>query len=170
MSYVLWTRNGREENTRQMIHMYVDPALYSRCVIPYKLKRHYFGGSSKLVKLKLFPSYLFIETNNINEFINQIKWFPDFNVVLPSNDLYCPLQQHEEVMLFKFLDDHDIIDISKGRIENGKVHITDGPLVGQEDFIKKIKPRQGVAILEMNIFHRTTEVSLGLEIMGQTLK
>ena len=165
MWYVLWTNTGREENTRQMIHSNVDPALYTRCMIPYKLKRHYFGGSSKLVKLILFPSYVFIETDSIKEFVNNIKWFPGFNVILHTDDIYCPLHKHEEVLLLRLLNDHDVIDISEGYMEGEKVHITAGPLTGQEGFIKKVKPRQGVAILEMNIFNRTTEVSLGLELI-----
>ena len=165
MYYVLWTNTGREEKTRQMIHTYADPALYSRCLIPYRVKRHYYGGSSKLVKLILFPSYIFIESDNIKEFVNNIKWFPGFNVVLHMDDIYCPLQKHEETLLFKLINDHEIIDVSKGYMEGDKVFITDGPLVGQEGFIKKVKPRQGIAIIEMNIFNRTTEVSLGLEII-----
>ena len=167
MYYVLWTNTGREENTRQMIHQYADSSLYSRCMIPYRLKRHYYHGSSKLVKIILFPSYLFIETDTIKEFVNNIKWFPGFNVVLHTDDLYCPLQKHEEVLLHKLLNDHEVIDISEGFMEGDKVHITAGPLLGQEGAIKKVKRRQGVAILEMNIFNRITEVSLGLDLISK---
>ena len=167
MYYVLWTNTGGEEKTRQMIHSYADPELYTRCVIPYRLKRHYFGHSSKLMKILLFPSYLFIETDHIKEFVNNIKWFPGFNVILHMDDLYCPLQKHEEQLLLRLLDDHEIIDISEGFMEGDKVHITSGPLLGQEGNIKKIKRRQGVAILEMNIFNRITEVSVGLDLLGE---
>ena len=165
MWYVLWTSTGREENTRQMIKTYADPALYSRCMIPYRLKRHYYKGSSRIVKLILFPSYVFVETDNIEEFVNNIKWFPGFNVVLHTEDMYSPLYKHEELLLLKLVNDHDIIDISEGFMEGDKVRITSGPLVGQEGSIKKVKPRQGVAILEMNIFNRITEVALGLELI-----
>ena len=75
MWYVLWTSTGREENTRQMISTYADPALYSRCAIPYRLKRHYYKGKSHLQKLILFPSYVFVESDNIKEFVDNIKWF-----------------------------------------------------------------------------------------------
>ena len=64
-----------------------------------------------------------------------------------------------------FLNDEDIIDISEGYMEGDKIHITAGPLLGQEGFIKKVKPRQGIAILEMNIFNRTTEVYLGMDLI-----
>ena len=71
------------------------------------------------------------------------------------------------MLLNKLLNDHDIIDISEGYMEGDKVHITAGPLFGQEGLIKKVKPRQGIAVLEMNIFNRTTEVYLGLELISK---
>ena len=59
MYYVLWTNTGQEEKTRQMIYQYADPALYSRIAIPYRLKRHYYNRKSRIVKLILFPSYIY---------------------------------------------------------------------------------------------------------------
>ena len=165
MWYVLWTSTGREENIRQKIYDYADPALYSRCAIPYRLKRHYFKGKSHIAKLILFPSYVFIETDTIKEFADNIKWFPGFNVVLHTDDLYCPIYKHEEQLLMNLMKDSEVIDISEGYMEGDQVHITSGPLLGQEGIIKKVKPRQGVAVIEMNIFNRTTEVSLGLELI-----
>ena len=150
-----------------MIYEFADPALYTRCLIPYRLKRHYFGGGSRLVKLILFPSYIFIETDRIKEFVNNIKWFPGFNVVLHMDDLYCPVYKHEEQLILKLIDDHGIIDISEGYMEGDTVRVTSGPLVGMEGSIKRIKRRQGAAILEMNIFNRKTEVSLGLELISK---
>ncbi|MBQ6519616.1 MAG: antiterminator LoaP [Anaerolineaceae bacterium] len=167
MFYVLWTNTGQEEKMRQMIYEFADPALYTRCLIPYRLKRHYYKGKSHLVKLILFPSYLFIETDHIKEFVNNIKWFPGLNVVLHIDDLYCPVYKHEETLLLKLVNDRDIIDISEGYIEGDTVKVTSGPLVGQEGNIKRIKRRQGAAILEMNIFNRKTEVSLGLELISK---
>lgn len=165
MWYVLWTNTGSEEKTRQMIYQYADSSLYSRVAIPYRLKRHYYKSKSQLVKLILFPSYIFIETDHIKEFVNNIKWFPGFNVVLHIDDLYCPIYKHEETLLLKLMQDHDIIDISEGYMEGDKVHITSGPLVGLEGNIVRVNRRKGVAIIEMNIFNRVTEVSLGLELI-----
>ena len=167
MYYVLWTNTGNEEKTRQMIYDFADPALYTRCLIPYKLKRHYLGSTSRLVKIILFPSYIFIETDHIKEFVNNINWFPGFKVVLHMDDLYCPLYKHEEQLILRLINDHDIIDISTGYMEGDKVKVISGPLLGQEGNIKKVKRRQGVAILEMNIFNRVTEVSLGLDLIAK---
>ena len=167
MWYVLWTNTGNEEKTRQMIYKYADNTLYSKIAIPYRLKRHWHNRQSRLVKLLLFPSYLFIESEKIQELVDDIKWFPGLNVVLHTEDMYCPLYKHEEKLLLDLLDEHEIIDISEGYMEGDQVKITKGPLVGKEGLIKRIKRRQGVAIVEMNIFNRVTEVSLGLDLIGK---
>ena len=167
MYYVLWTSTGREEKTRQMINEYADPALFTRCLIPYRLKRHYYKGKSHIAKLILFPSYVFIETDHIKELVNDIKWFPGFNVVLHMDDLYCPLYKHEEQLILRLINDHGVIDMSEGYMEGDRVRIVSGPLLGMEGAIKRIKPRQGAAILEMNIFNRITEVSVGLELVSK---
>lgn len=167
MYYVLWTSTGKEEKTRQMISDFADPSLYFRCLIPYRLKRHYYKGKSYIAKLILFPSYVFIETDHIKELVNDIKWFPGFNVVLHVDDLYCPVYKHEEQLLTKLVDARGIIDISEGFMEGDQIRITSGPLVGQEGNILRINRRKGVAILRMNIFNRVTQVSLGLELISK---
>ena len=165
MWYVLWTNTGREEKTRQMIYTYADPALYTRCAIPYRLKRHYFKGKSYIAKLILFPSYVFIETDHIKELVNDIKWFPGFNVVLHMDDIYCPIYKHEEFFLTQLINEKDLIEISEGYMEGDRVHVISGPLLGREGQIKKVSARNGIAILEITLFHRKAEVRLGLDLI-----
>ena len=167
MWYVLWTNTGNEEKTRQMIYEYANTNLYSKIAIPYRLKRHWHNGKSRIVKMLLFPSYLFIESENIIDLVDNIKWFPGFNVVLHTYDMYCPLYKHEEKLLLDLLNEHEVIDISEGYMEGDQVKITKGPLLGKEGLIKRIRRRQGIAIIEMNIFNRVTEVSLGLDLISK---
>ena len=82
------------------------------------------------------------------------------------DDIYCPLHKHEEQLILKLIDNHDIIDISTGYMEGDQVKVISGPLVGMEGNIKRIKRRQGAAIIEMNIFNRLTEVSVGLDLLS----
>lgn len=168
MWYVLWTMTGKEEAARQMIREHVDASLYTRCAVPYRLKRHYHGGKSEIVKMILFPSYVFVETDRIEDFVLSIQWFPGLNIILHTDDFYCPIYKHEEYFLTKLINDHDVIDISEGYMVGDRVHVTSGPLVGQEGNIKKIIRRNSVAILEINLFGRRTEVRMGLDIIEKS--
>ena len=167
MYYVLWTATGNEEKTRQMIRSHVDPAYYSRVAIPYRKKRYFSGGKSSVVKEIIFPSYIFIQSEDIEGFVQQLGRFPGFKVVLHTEDVYSPIYRHEEYILTKLLNNEDIIDISEGYTVGEKIVVTKGPLLGFEGQIKKVIRRRGLAVLEMNIFNRPTEVRLGLELIKE---
>ena len=163
MWYVLWTTEGNEENTRQMIDAHVDHSLFTRCVVPYRKKREFFGSRSVIVQKLLFPSYVFIETDRVNEFAERLQWYPGKNVMLRTGETICPIYREEEYFLTKLLNKQDVIDISEGFMDGGRVHVVSGPLTGFEDRIKKVIWRKSLAVLEMNLFYRTTQTYLGLD-------
>lgn len=164
MWYVLWTTSGKEEKTKQTIINHVDPSLYSRCVVPYRNKRHFYRGQSEIVTILLFPSYVFIETDNVKEFAEVVGGFPGYNIILQTDDLFCPIYKEEEYLFTDLINEYGIIDISKGYMDGDRVHVTEGPLVGYEEHIKKVIRRKSLAILSMNIYNRLVEYGLGLDI------
>ncbi|MBQ6505586.1 MAG: antiterminator LoaP [Flexilinea sp.] len=163
MWYVLRTSEGNEESTRQMIETHIDRRLFTRCIVPYRKKRHFHQGRSWVIQQLLFPSYVFIETDHIDEFMKRIQWYPGRNMMLTTDELCCPIYSEEEYFLTKLLNEQDVIDISEGYVEGDRLHVISGPLVGQEEHIKKVVWRNGVAILEMNFFNRTNRIRLGLD-------
>ena len=57
--------------------------------------------------------------------------------------------------------------MSEGVIENSKVRVISGPLVGKEGFIKRIDRHKRKAFLEMEMFGRVQKVQVGLEIVAK---
>ncbi|MBR6089032.1 MAG: antiterminator LoaP [Anaerolineaceae bacterium] len=167
MWYVLWTTTGKEEQTRDMIINRVPPELYSRCTIPYMKKRIFHEGKSRIVKQKLFPSYLFIETDTIRDFAAAVSSLPGFNIVLHTGEIFSPIYPHEEYILTKMMDVDSLIDISEGYLEGDNIIVTAGPLKGFEGMIRKVIRRRGIAILDLNIFNRRTQVRVGLELLDK---
>ena len=55
--------------------------------------------------------------------------------------------------------------MSKGLIVNDQVIIREGPLKGNEGLIKKIDRHKRRAYLELEMFGRTVETQVGLEIV-----
>ena len=166
MWYVLWTNEGKEIKTKSNILNHVEPSLFNRVAVPRRKKRHFFQGESKIVTLLLFPSYVFVESNRIKDLVSVVEWFPGKNQVLQIDDFYCPISGNDIFLLDNLMNDNDVIDISEGYMENGSVTVTKGPLKGYEKYIKKLKRRSSVAILSMNLFNKTVEYSLGLDILG----
>lgn len=58
-----------------------------------------------------------------------------------------------------------VVELSTGIIENDKVRIQSGPLVGMEGFIKKIDRHKRRAVLEIEMYGRVVEMKVGVEIV-----
>ena len=63
-----------------------------------------------------------------------------------------------------------MINVSTGIIEGDRVIVTQGPLKDNEYRIKKIDRHKRKALLEIDLFHRTIEMPVGLEIVRKIPK
>ncbi len=165
MWYVIWTTTGREENMKEMVEQLIDHSLYERVEILYRIKNIKVKKKWEKKKEKLIPSYLFVESNAIEDFAIALARIPKFSLVLQSGGSFFPLSEKEEELVKSFITHDEGIDISKGYIEGDNIYVTEGPLQGMEGYIKKIDRHKRVAIISMNLFDRETDVSVGLEIV-----
>ena len=166
MWYVIWTTTGREEQCRLMIERKCDPATFERCVIPKNTIKKYIHGSWTTTETKLFPSYLFVQTEEIEAFATELKQIPGFNMVLQNDELFLPLKPGEEVFLQRFLTPEGALPESVGIKKGEKVTILEGPLLGLEGMIKFIDRHKRIAILETEMMGRKVEIKMGLEVLG----
>ena len=68
-------------------------------------------------------------------------------------------------MLMKIGTDKQLVEISFGIIENDRVQILAVPLMGMEGNIRRIDRHKRTAYLEIEMFGRTVEMKVGLEII-----
>lgn len=76
-----------------------------------------------------------------------------------------PLTFGEIRFLQQFGKEEQIVEMSKGIIENDKIIVTQGPLKGNEGLIKKIDRHKRKAYLEIEMFGRKVETQVGVEIV-----
>ena len=86
----------------------------------------------------MIPSYVFVETDRIDDFADALNRVPGFTVVLHIGDYYQPLDQHDESILTALIADSDVVDISTAYISGDRVSVVYGPLKGLEGQIKHI--------------------------------
>ena len=77
----------------------------------------------------------------------------------------CPLVQEEVELLMRIGTDKQLVEMSSGIIENDRVRILSGPLMGMEGNIRRIDRHKRIAYLEIEMFGRTVEMKVGLEII-----
>lgn len=165
MWYVMQVRTGTEENIRCQCQRLMSSDILERCFIPYYQQKKRFQGEWHIQERILFPGYVFLIAKNLEQLINGLKNVIGLTKIIGTGDEIVPLTQEEVDLLMKMGKDRQLIEMSSGIIENDKVQILSGPLQGMEGCIRKIDRHKRVAYLEVEMFGRTVEMKVGLEII-----
>ena len=90
---------------------------------------------------------------------------PGFKRLLGADGEIVPLTTAEVTFMEGLGGKEQIVGMSEGFIENDKVVITSGPLVGREGLIRKIDRHKRKAFIEIEMFGRPQKVEMGVEIL-----
>lgn len=167
MWYVIQVRTGTEEKIRLQCQKCMR-SVVKDCFIPYCEEKKHIQGEWKIQKRILFPGYVFLDANELKQLSLKLKQVSGLTKLLGTGDEVVPLTQGEVEFLIAFGGEEKIVPISEGIIENSKVIILSGPLIGKEGYIKKIDRHKRKAFLEMSLFGRMQKIQVGLEIISKT--
>ncbi|PEU20730.1 transcription antiterminator [Bacillus wiedmannii] len=172
--YVLFVENGKEEMVQKYLQLYFNEnSLYS--VIPKrKVPEKKFGSVFHVIK-KMFPGYVFINTN-MNAFIfHKIKTLPGCYRLLncgkyysqENGSHYSKIEKNEIDQILRLMDNNGIIDYSKIYLTDSKVFVESGPLKEMEGIIKKIDKRKNRAKILLNLLGTERLIDIGIEILSK---
>lgn len=159
MWYVMQVRTGTEENIRCQCQRLINSNVLERCFIPYYQQKKRFQGEWHIQERILFPGYVFLIAENPEKLVNGLT------KLIGTGDEIVSLVQEEIDLLMKIGTDKQLVEISSGIIENDRVQILAGPLMGMEGNIRRIDRHKRMAYLEIEMFGRTVEMKVGLEII-----
>lgn len=163
--YVLQVMTGQEERIANKCETMISKSILNECVvIHYEYMKKYHGRWHKEKKV-LFPGYLFVVTDHLDDLFIQLKRIPDFTKLIGKDDIY-PIYKEEVLHLLKYSEEH-LIKMSKGIIEGDHIIVESGPLKGYEGFIKKIDRHKRLAFIDVELFNTVTTVKVGLEIVSK---
>lgn len=165
--YVIQVPTKNEYKLCAKIKSWIIPDLFQDCFVPqveyiFKCK----GSYEKRVQ-PLFPSYIFVITDTIDAFYDELKKLDGFKRILKSGDFFTPISKEEVTFIAGFTDDDYNIGISEGYILDSKVYITSGPLLGQEGIIKKIDRHKRLAIIELYFMGQIQLIQMPLRIVSK---
>lgn len=165
MWYVMQVRTGTEENIRCQCQWLISSNVLERCFIPYYQQKKRFQGEWHIQERILFPGYVFLIAENPEKLVNGLRKVIGLTKLIGTGDEIVPLVQEEIDLLMKIGTDKQLVEISFGIIENDRVQILAGPLMGMEGNIRRIDRHKRIAYLEIEMFGRTVEMKVGLEII-----
>lgn len=176
MYYVIQTAPNKESEVELYIERILDGELYTKYfhpirVIPKKIRGEWVNRYEKL-----FPGYVFLITDRIEEIYLALKKIPAMTKLLgKENDRYYPLTPEEEEWLNRLLDisekasferfDAEVAISNVEFDENDNVVIKDGPLKNMEGYIKKINLHKKIAEVEVDFMNNKTVIYLGIEFL-----
>ena len=122
-------------------------------------------GERTLITSRLFPGYVFIETDKIEDFHKRLNRIYAMTKVLRTGDEMTPIQKEEEEYLRKLGGDEHVVKYSEGYIEGDKLVVTSGALKDFEGKVKKILRHKRLVVMEFSLLGQTVEVTLGLGVI-----
>ena len=167
MYYVIWTLTGKEEIVRDELYAQIGRDNCKAIHILTRERKQKFRGEWQMRKEKLFPGYLLMDLAPEQvEPVRTALWkVTEHAKVIKSGDDLYPIREDEERFLRRMTGDTTNVAVSIGVIEGDQIVVKEGPLVGLEGKIKRIDRHKRMAILEVELFNRVSEMKVGLEIV-----
>lgn len=113
----------------------------------------------------LFPGYVFLIAENLEQLAENLRKVTGMTRLLGTGDEIIPLSQEEVELLLKLGKEEQLVAMSTGIIENDQVRILTGPLQGMEGYIRKINRHKRKAWVSIEMFGRSVDMEVGLEIV-----
>ncbi len=133
--------------------------------VPLAERQTKLRGEWQLVRTRLFPGYVFIETDRPRELYMRLKEIKVMTRLLTTGEEITPLYRDEEDYLRSLQDEAHVVRYSEGYLEGDRLVVTEGALAGYEGKIKKILRHKRLVVLEVPLLGRTVEVTLGLGVV-----
>lgn len=180
--YALHVKTGGEELVKKQIirHYNIEEC---ECCVPKRRVPEKRNGYLFDVTKVMFPGYVFIKMKINFELYYSLKSFIGvYSVVNYSNKIdlnYTEPYQDEEVFFKPIPEEdmspilsvlnpiNDVMEYSTFNLSLQAVKIVSGPLVGQEERIRKIDKRKRRAKLAIDILGEEKLVDIGFEILNE---
>lgn len=165
---VVQVRQGSEESVRLQCREKIGTGLLNDCYIFYYEEKRHVRGEWIIQEKVLFPGYVFIDTEHAEQLREGLPHMKGFVKLLEIDNEVAALTEDEIDFLTVFGGKEQTVEMSEGVIEQSKIRIYSGPLVGKEKFIRRIDRHKRRAFLEMPLFGGRQKIQVGLEIVSKT--
>lgn len=166
MWYVMQTQTGKEaELAQKCTNMIAKPGEEIFVMYGERMFKK-FGNWEKRMQA-LFRGYVFIDTDDIEDFRIRTFSLPNAVKILKSGDEMWPIHDDEEEFLKKIGGEEHIVRMSEGYSFGDKLSVVRGSMVGMEGRVRSIDRHNRTATLYVRVAGRELEVKVGLEVVAK---
>lgn len=146
MWYALYCPSKEEELIRSCREKLDGRILRDTFQFTFEQMRRYEGRWHTETK-KLFPDYIFLESDDAKGLSGALEQYRDFVKIMESGTLLIPVEKEEEEALRSLCGREHHLRMSRGIVRGGAATVTEGPLVGRENMIRRIDRHKRLAFL-----------------------
>ncbi|MCC8151826.1 MAG: transcription antiterminator [Lachnospiraceae bacterium] len=137
MWYVVQVRTDSEESICQQCGVKIPESVLHKSFIPCYEERRRFRGEWITEKRRLFPGYVFLDTENIPDTFHYLREVIGLTKLLGVGDDIVPLTEAETRFMKQLGGEEQVVGLSELLFETSQVRVLSGPLKGKEGLIKK---------------------------------
>lgn len=165
MWYAIQIMTGQENQTIALCRALIEKSFLQGIFYPKtEMMKRYEGAWHKEIK-PMFPGYIFAVTDQPDDLYREFLKVPKLTKLLGTERTPVALSDKEEMLLRKVTNQEHVAEMSVGVIEGERLIVKEGPLVGIEGLVKKINRHKRLAVVEVEMFGRMVEMTLGLEVI-----
>jgi transcriptional antiterminator NusG len=166
--YALYVKSGEEDNIQKVLRSRINlEELYS--IVPKRRVLEKRNGIIEPHLKNLIPGYILIKTNMDGQIFDRIMNIPNIFRVLKSQadkdkENLCSIIEEEELNpLLQLIDSNGVLEKSELLINNSKIVVKSGPLVGKEGIIKKIDKHKRKAKIELSLMGEVHMIDVAID-------
>lgn len=95
----------------------------------------------------MFPGSVFLESDDEAALLNELGWYEEIADLRKESGAVLPVKKSEEMFLISLCGKNHHLGMSKGVIREGIMQVTEGPLRGREETIRRIDRHKRLARL-----------------------
>lgn len=164
----LHVKDGSEERTEVFLRGLLWEESGVRCFHLTRSRRKKYGGKWQTIQDRLFPGYIFMDTDRPEAVHRKLKQVPGLCLLSADNSFVSFLEKEEADFLSLVADEEGKIGLSEVEIEAGKcVRYLSGPLSHAGHLVRRIDLHRRMAEVETRFLGEGRVLHLGIWIKGE---
>lgn len=165
MWYVIQVMSGEERRTMELSKALLDQSLYQEMFLPEMEVMKRYRGEWHKERQRMFPGYFFVVTEEVEALMLALRKIPRLTKVLGGDCTPVALTEDEVQLLQHIMNPDHVAEVSRGILVGDRLVIESGPMMGLEGMVKRIDRHKRIATLEVELFGRLVETTLGVEVV-----
>ncbi|MCM1118309.1 MAG: hypothetical protein NC543_03015 [bacterium] len=181
MWYVLQVKTGSEAHMKDILERFLPDGLVSDVFYPLYEDSYKQGGVRSVVTRLLFPGYLFLDTQRIDEVEKYLERITEQHSLLPSSGklssgsaslgngfpgkVCTAVSSKEQEFLTSHTDHRHVMTMSLGYMTGREVVITEGAFAGYCGELEYVDRHNRYGVMRVRLGERDVNIRFGLEIV-----